>query len=36
MNGVNLSGARLDGANLFKTVLDGADLAGGPCMAFNF
>ena len=28
LSGANLSGAHLEGANLFKTVLDGADLAG--------
>ena len=27
LNGANLSGAHLEDANLFKTVLDGADLA---------
>ena len=28
MSGANLSGAHLDGANFFKTVLEGADVAG--------
>jgi uncharacterized protein YjbI with pentapeptide repeats len=28
LSGTNLSGAHLEGANLFKSVLDDADLAG--------